>query len=85
MRDDKDRCQEAAGRIRRWTAQDRYAGFRSEDDGFHYAAVLESAGFTLSDLPEQHRRVIMQAVGHILDDAPEKAGPVEPLTKGPGH
>lgn len=84
-REDRDRCHEAAARIRRWTSQDRYAGFRSEDDGWHYAAVLESAGLALTELPVQHRRAVMAAVAHVLDDSPEKPGPVTPLTKGPGH
>ena len=84
-RENRDRCHEAAQRFRRWVAQDTYAGFRHQDDGWHYADLLDSAALMWTELPERYRSRVLAAVARILDDAPDKAGPVDPLSAGDGH
>lgn len=86
LREDRDRCSEAARKLRHRIAQGRYGGLPDSDgdDLLAFAAVLDSASIALSELPAQVRRDVLHAVTRLLDDG-EKRGPVQPLTSGAGH
>lgn len=83
--EDKERCQEAAQKLRHRINQGRYAGLQHPDELYALAPILDSAGMLLDQLPNQMRRDVMAAVAELLDDAPEKPGDVEPITGGDGH
>jgi hypothetical protein len=84
-REDRDRLQEAAGRLRHRIAQAQYAGLPPSDgdDLLCVATVLDSASMALSELPSQVRRDMLALAGRLLDDG-AKLGAVKPLTSGDG-
>ncbi|RZT87425.1 hypothetical protein EV383_4348 [Pseudonocardia sediminis] len=86
LREDRDRCREAAQRFRHRIAQGRYRSLPDSDgdDLLYLAAVLDSAGTSLSELPDQMYRDVLHAVRRLLDDGP-KRGDVDPITRGDGH
>lgn len=85
LREDRDRCREAAQALRHRIAQGRYTGLQHPDELLSLAPVLDTAGMLLDQLPNQMRRDVMAAVAELLDDAPTKPGMVEPITQGDGH
>lgn len=88
LRQDRDRLQEAARKLRHRIIQGQYAGLPAADgdDLLCVATVLDSAAMGLSELPSQVRRDVLALAGRLLDDG-EKRGAVEPLTtpQGEGH
>lgn len=85
LRENRDRCHEAAHALRHRITQGRYAGLQHPDELYALAPILDTAGMLLDQLPDQFRRDVLAAVAELLDDAPEKPGAVEPITKGDGH
>lgn len=85
LREDRDRCREAAQKLRHRINHGRYAGLEHPDELYALCPVLDTAGMLLGELPNQMRRDVMAAVAELLDDAPVKPGYVEPLSEGEGH
>lgn len=85
LRENRERCSEAAQKLRHRINQGRYVGLRNPDELYALAPVLDTAGMLLDQLPDQLRRDVLAAVAELLDDAPEKPGSVEPLSSGDGH
>lgn len=89
LREDQQRCREAAQRWRRELNQGVYNGMPSVgyDDLTYVSAILDTAAEGLDGMPAPHRRAILAFVGRLLDDAPRKATPVDSLTdpRGEGH
>lgn len=85
LRQDRDRCREAAQALRHRIVQGRYTGLRHSDELLALAPVLDTAGMLLDQLPDQLRRDVLAAVAELLDDAPEKPSMVDPITRGDGH
>lgn len=85
LTEDRDRCREAAQKLRHRINQGRYAGLQHPDELYAFAPVLDTAAMLLDQLPDQMRRDVLAAVRELLDDAPVKPGDVEPITDGDGH
>ena len=85
LRENRDRCAEAARVLRHRINHGRYAGLQHPDELYALAPVLDTAGMLLDQLPNQLQRDVLAAVGELLDDAPHKAGEVAPLTTGDGY
>lgn len=85
LREDRDRCAEAAQKLRHRINQGRYAGLQHPDELYALAPVLDSAGMLLDQVPDQLRRDVLSAVAELLDDAPEKPSSPDPITGGDGH
>ena len=85
LRADRDRCARAAALLRHRATQAHYAGLRGRYEGYALAALIDSGGVLLDQLPPAYARDLLAAVTTVLDDDPAKLGPVPPLTSGPGH
>ena len=84
LRENKQRCHEAAGVLRHRVNQGLYAGMRGPAEGYVMAALLEAAGFELDQLTGLTARAVLASVDELLDDAPTKPGAVAPITSGDG-
>lgn len=82
--EDKQRCHEAAAKLRHRVNQGRYAGLRGPDEGYALAALVEAFGFELDQAPRQTYRAALAAVRELLYDDPKPMGSVAPLTAGDG-
>ena len=67
LREDRDRCQEAAQKLRHRINQGRYVGLQYPDELYALAPVLDTAGMLLDQLPAQLQRDVLAAVDELVD------------------